>query len=364
VTDTGKNKNNFRSFADKLLLSFRRYEAEKYNDGMVESWHIISNRIKFVKRRRRIYLSLSVASSILLLIGSALIWSKYYQAEEAVAIEVLAESFSAEYIDNDEILLVTSGQEKINIENNSSISYDQEGNLIINSGNVTDSASKDEDKVSYNQILIPKGKRLHVYFSDGSHLHANSGTKVTYPSTFAKDKREIYVDGEIYIDVMRDETRPFFVKTKDMDVRVLGTTFNVCAYKEDGTSSVVLVNGKVEVSTQSKQKTILQPNQLFSMKGSDIKVRKVDVAEYTCWTQNIMIFKNEPLSNIMVRLSRYYGQKITYPQEVENMYVSGKIDLRDTMPEVMNIITSFAPVSYSVIDNNIVVKTKQEEEKH
>lgn len=76
-------------------------------------------------------------------------------------------------------------------------------------------------------MVIPRGKRSVLTFSDGSKVWVNAGTRVIYPTEFEKDKREIYVDGEIYIEVARDEERPFYVRTKDMNVRVLGTKFNV-----------------------------------------------------------------------------------------------------------------------------------------
>lgn len=88
-------------------------------------------------------------------------------------------------------------------------------------------------------------------------MYYNSGSHVIYPSDFDKNKREILVEGEVYLEVAKDPKRPFFVKTKDFDVKVLGTTFNVSAYKDDAIASVVLVEGKVEVVT-----TIRKPRQI------------------------------------------------------------------------------------------------------
>lgn len=105
---------------------------------------------------------------------------------------------------------------------------------------------------------------LVLTFSDGSKVWVNAGTRVIYPTEFEKDKREIYVDGEIYIEVARDEERPFYVRTKDMNVRVLGTKFNVTAYESEPIRSVVLAQGCVQVETTQTPKAILAPNQMFS----------------------------------------------------------------------------------------------------
>ena len=209
----------------------------------------------------------------------------------------------------------------------------------------------------YNQIIVPKGKRTHIYFADGTHIYVNSGTKVTYPAVFSKEKREIYVDGEVYLEVKRDVNRPFYVKAEGMSVQVLGTSFGVCAYKEDKESSVVLVSGKVEVETNAKQKVTLAPDELFSMKNSEISTRKVDASEYVCWTQGLMIFNKEPLDKVFNRLSRYYGQDIRYKGSAgEPYYVSGKLDLRDSLEEVLRLVTGFAPVAFDKTENVITVE--------
>ena len=98
-----------------------------------------------------------------------------------------------------------------------------------------------------------------------------------YPAVFKKDKREILVEGEVFLEVEKDPSRPFIVKTNRFEVKVLGTQFNVCAYKEDAFTSVVLVNGSVEVNSGKNNRSVLSPNQMIKVndKGTDIK--EVDV---------------------------------------------------------------------------------------
>ena len=114
----------------------------------------------------------------------------------------------------------------------------------------------------FNQIIVPPGKRTNVVFADGTKICVNAGTRVVYPEVFLDDSREIYVEGEIYLEVFRDESRPFIVRTEKMNVRVLGTTFNISAYKNQTESSVVLVEGKVEVELINKQKIKVSPNEM------------------------------------------------------------------------------------------------------
>ena len=114
-------------------------------------------------------------------------------------------------------------------------------------------------------MIIPKGKRTRLTLADGTHLWANSGTRVVYPSHFEKNHREIYVEGEVYLDVFRNEDAPFIVRTKDFQIQVLGTSFNVSAYPSEGVSSVVLVEGSVNVKNQQKEQVKLAPGQLVDI---------------------------------------------------------------------------------------------------
>ena len=93
--------------------------------------------------------------------------------------------------------------------------------------------------------------RSSLTFSDGTKIWVNSGSKVIYPVSFEKKKREIYVEGEVYLDVTHDTSWPFVVRTQQVDVKVLGTSFNVSAYKDDSNMQVTLVEGKVEVNTNT-----------------------------------------------------------------------------------------------------------------
>lgn len=352
-------KRQFAAMLHKLLPVYRLYEDSKYNEGVEESWEHISRQINTIERRSlraKIYYPISIAASVLLLVGGLSIWLGGDNKVVDESIELQAQRIVSPENPGKEILLVTSDQQKLNIDDNANVKYAHDGSVTVDSRKVeqTVSSGKKAEPV-YNQIIVPKGKRTHVYFADGTRIYVNSGSRVVYPSVFADDKREIYVDGEIYLDVKRDESRPFYVKSRGMNVRVLGTSFSVCSYEEDEESSVVLVSGKVEVETHAKEKMTLAPDEMFSMKSSGISKRKVDASEYVCWVNDMMIFKKEPLTNVLTRLSRYYGQEMKYSQELGKLTVSGKLDLRDNLEDVLKIISSFAPLKYKMVNDTLTV---------
>lgn len=221
----------------------------------------------------------------------------------------------------------------------SSIQYDDDAikadeNLILK-----------ENTASYNQLITPYGKRSSITFSDGTKVWVNAGSKLVYPTEFDKEKREIYVDGEIYIEVAEDKKRPFIVKTKSIDVSVLGTRFNVSAYENDKAKSVVLVSGSVSISSETqKKKTILQPNQMYSDIEGTCSVENVDAGMYTLWTQGLYQFESEKLKNILVRLERYYGIQIECDHSTAELKCSGKLDLKDNLDKLLTELSRALPI--------------------
>ena len=158
-------------------------------------------------------------------------------------------------------LIPISGQE-------SQIEYDAKGTVAVNSEKIADvslnSANTSKRLSEFNQLIVPNGKRSTLILEDGTKLWVNAGSRIVYPVTFADKKREIYVNGEVFLEVTPDKKRPFIVKTKEIDVQVLGTSFNVMAYETDESSSVVLVTGAVQVDTKDDEDFRLEPNRMFS----------------------------------------------------------------------------------------------------
>lgn len=311
---------------------------------MADLWtQINATNSKQTKRRNVLLIGMSAAASIAILLGT-LFFLKTQQTDELMDISSFALQAKVALPSNsDETLLILSEKKVLNIkENDSEITYDSTGIKTTNNDNVSK-----EEIASYNQLVIPRGKRSVLTFSDGSKVWANAGTRVIYPSEFEKDKREIYVDGEIYIEVARDENRPFYVRTKDMNVRVLGTKFNVTAYESDPIRNVVLVSGRVQVETEKTSDAVLAPNQMFSISEDKGKIEQVDAEKYISWIHGLYSFDSEDLGVVLKRLSTYYGINVDFDPAISKIKCSGKIDLKDGFETVLNGLTFVAPISYA-----------------
>lgn len=354
-----QEKKHIQELANKLIRFLSQRESSSSSTDENEVWSKIERQIK---RSRVIYfylprICIAAASVCLLLVGG---YNYIYQNDNTI--ENIA-SISGTFTDNmknDEVLLVMSDKEKIQVKQGDTVTYAKNGSVNINSKQIEAKASQTE-KIQYNQLLVPKGKHTQLLLSDGSSLHINSGTRVIYPRKFSSDKREIYVEGEIYIEVKRDEKRPFFVKTSSFDVEVLGTAFNVSAYNENEKAEVVLVNGSVIVKDEKKQIVNLKPNELVPIsKGSIGSKQQVNALEYISWTHGILLLKDEELQTVLGKLQRYYGVEIVYDASLKLLPLSGKLDLKENMEEILKLIMTIAPLEYEKREDKFYI-TKREE---
>lgn len=207
-------------------------------------------------------------------------------------------------------------------------------------------------------IVVPKGQRTSVMLSDGTRVNVNAGTRLIYPAQFATDRREIVVEGEVFLDVTPDPSRPFIVKANGFDVKVLGTRFNVCAYKDDAMASVVLVEGKVEVRTSGNEKAILAPNQLIEINEQGANIKDVNVFEYICWKDDLMVLDNHKVGEIFDKLARYYGRTILFDKEIGEIPISGKLDLHGKLEDVIHIVCQSFYLKQETDQNNRIIISK------
>ena len=240
-------------------------------------------------------------------------------------------------------IILTNGETREFETEQTSIKQSSSGNLTINNDTIT--IQPEKIILAMNQIIIPYGKRSDIILADGTHIRLNSGSKLTYPSKFKTDSREVYLSGEAFFDVKSNPDQPFYVITKDIKIKVTGTRFNVSSYDEDNTTQTVLVKGRI---TAGKNKLFAKSMDLFPgerltyTKSNEALFRdKVDVKLYVSWVDGYLIFENVAISDIHRKLERYYNQPVTTVEGDEKMTFSGKLDLKNNIKDVLENI-SFA----------------------
>ncbi len=257
----------------------------------------------------------------------------------------------------DQIRLITAEKEWEINGDKAELVYEKNGAILLNEEKVA------QDKSQRNQLIVPQGKTSSVILSDGTKVWLNSGTKLLYPAVFSTNEREIYVEGEIYLEVAKDESHPFRVKTNQMEITVLGTSFNVQAYTNETKQSVVLASGIVDIQNQHLGNSIrMHPNQLYSYdtKSKDACVKDVDAYDYSCWRYGFFHFKSEQLAVVLNRLQYHYNIPIRFNEsDLDKIRVSGKLDLQKGIAESLQSISLTTRISYTIERDQITIHVKQ-----
>ena len=288
--------------------------------------------------------------------GKSIQWfsiMRYSLAAASVAMLIGITCFLLMNDDIKEVTLVVSDQKKIELDNNAQVTYSATGQVQVNSNKLTE----DDSKEAYNQIIVPKGKRSQIVLADNSKIWINSRSKVIYPRTFEGKYREIYVEGEVYLKVAHDASKPFIVNTSGFEVSVLGTSFNISAYKGQEKATVVLVEGSVNVKDQQNRHIKMAPNEKVELSQAGITGKaKVDARDYISWIAGIWTLQGESLKQVLQRLQDYYGQNIRCDAAVENEQMFGKLYLNDDLNQVMKSILSILPAEYTMKNSVIYIE--------
>lgn len=212
--------------------------------------------------------------------------------------------------------------------------------------------------IATNTIEVPKGHRVAITLSDGTKAWLNSDSRLTYPSEFSKRDRSITLDGEAYFEVTTDPGRPFIINSSDLKVKVLGTKFNMKAYKNEG-SSVILKEGKVEVSAKSQDKAIiLYPNQQINYSKQDglQLVNNADVQSAESWLKGELSFVGEPLLNIVKSLERKFDTPIFIADEsLKQELFTCRVQQDASLKQILNLLESTRKLNYSMEKEKIII---------
>lgn len=344
--------------ASGILLSIPYRKRAFSSDDKDLLWKEICQTNNKKRFFRYWYSSVAAVAALLLAVGGYY-YTGFYANDNLTAIEKVQKP--AHPVET--VQLILADEKKVTIEEEDPrLQYSKQGELHINTQKVetsqnTATVNKKNDPI-YNQLIVPVAKRSFLELADGSRIWVNANTRVVYPVTFEDTKREIYVDGEIYIEVSPNKKRPFTVKSKKMDIRVLGTKFNVSAYEAGQDVSVVLVSGKVNVRTDNRVESVLKPSDRLIYEKGTTDIKKVNVENYISWKDGYYTFDNEQFSIVLDKLSNYYGKIITYDPEVGALRCSGSLNLGDDMVKVLTGLESTMPVNFTIESEYISVNVK------
>ncbi len=209
----------------------------------------------------------------------------------------------------------------------------------------------------YHTLVVPKGCLYKVVLSDGTRVTLNADSKIKYPVVFAVGKREVYLDGEAYFDVTKNNEAPFFVTSKNFAVKVLGTSFNVMNYDDEEMSNVTLLSGSVEMRTRDTVVRMKPGEQIVMRQDKVVEVQVVNPLPYISWLEDKFCFEDERLEVILRKLSRWYDVSVLYNSPaVKDTRFSGYIPNDIGVKEVLELLQETTDIVFSLQDSVISVK--------
>jgi len=250
--------------------------------------------------------------------------------------------------DNSKIAL--SGDRKITIDNEKVIDLDK---------------TSREDESKMNEVVVPYGKKTQLTLEDGTKVWLNAGSRMAFPTKFTGKKREVFLEGEGYFEVAHNPKLPFYVNTSEIAIKVLGTKFDISAYKSDKMIETVLLEGSVAISEQSalgfmKRESILKPNQKASYDRNDRSIvlrEEPDVDYAIAWTEGWYKFHRQSIDEVLNKLQRYYNVKfVLSPEFPKEDLITGKLDLKDSIEQVMRALDIIVILQYRIEGNQIYIE--------
>ncbi|WP_455169643.1 FecR family protein [Aegicerativicinus sediminis] len=273
-----------------------------------------------------------------------------------------------EIVDNNVQLILGNGNvTNINLSSNDSINLNSNGASVLHNttqisyANLISNEDSLIETLVYNELKVPYGKKFTIELSDGTDVYLNAGSSIKFPIKFLEGlKREVFITGEAYFDVTKDQAHPFIVNTGDMAVEVLGTSFNVSNYPEDASIDVVLEEGSVALSNTASSSTLkLVPGEKGSLAkngSAALTKEEVNTKVYTGWRDGRLTFRNISFKNIIPKLEREYNVEVinnNMDLNDENFYASFN---EEDIKVVLGYFQESFDLKFNVDKNKITIK--------
>lgn len=238
--------------------------------------------------------------------------------------------------------------------------------LVVSSSLLTLWYTQNEEVVfvadEMNTLYTPAGQRACLVLQDGTEVWLNAKSKLIYPAQFTGKERRVKVEGEAFFNVAKDSVKPFIVSAMDVDMKVLGTQFNVYCYPDAGYVETSLLEGSVRVFFSGKEKEgiLLKPDQQVTAANGKMVVKPIRLNEHFLWRDGVYAFENEPLINILKKLELYYDVKIVVEDTTMfNETYTGKFRQRDSLDDIFKILQQIRSFKFCKdTENNIITLSK------
>ena len=261
---------------------------------------------------------------------------------------------------NKALLILASGEQLILDTANNGVIAEQGGSAVSKSGNeLLYNANETSEKELFNVISTPNGSNYRLVLADGTKVILNASSKLKFPTSFNGRERKIeLLEGQVFVDVVKDAKRPFVVIAKGTETKVLGTSFDINAYADNRSINTTLISGAIQVGF-NKQLQVLKPGQQIALSDEGkLKTTEVDTYAVTAWLRDRFYFDNTPLPKVMDALAKWYGFKVEYKDDLGKELVSAVLARTSTANELFKDIEASCNVKITVNSHEVLIQKK------
>lgn len=336
----------------------REYQmVARSSKGALDSLKRVQEKIRAC-RRKQLWIQVVVAASVVILFALSFVFFYTPKSEEMspVLAKVHAGGTKATLIvaDGIQVDLMQDNLQEVIGQYGATVLKDKKNELRYDNVEVNDEI---EEKPVYHTISAPVGGEYHFTLADGTMVWLNSSSRLTFPTRFTGDMREVLAEGEVYFDVQHDENKPFIVRVNDVSVRVLGTKFCVSAYPENEGIMTTLEQGTVQVTSGDNQ-AVLKPGYqaVVDQRSGTISQRAVELSLYTSWVRGVFEYENMELDDIVVQLARWYDVQFTFSaSEYKKRRFTGVVRKYEDLNGVLDMIEKTTNVKFIINGRNVTI---------
>lgn len=364
--------------ADKLLEKYTKGTCTAEEKAIVESWYLnaslnaddsdlatpdfekanakLQSALEIVpKETLRLWPRIAVAASILLVCGASLIfYLNNINGEKPLNTSVVNDvtpginNATLTLANGQKIILDNAANGKIAEQAGVSVSKTADGQIMYSIKDL-----KNTGKADFNTLSTANGEQYQIILPDGTKVWLNAATSLKFPLTFAGlSQRKVTLIGEAYFEVYKDKKRPFIVHSDHQDVEVLGTHFNINAYKDEPTVKTTLLEGAVKVNTNY----VLKPGEQFTInQEGKAGIKLVNVEDVIAWKKGNFEFNDENVYEIMRKVARWYNVEVIYEDQIPLTKMEGTMSRFQNVSRILDVLESTGLLSFRVEGKKIYI---------
>lgn len=350
LRESPRHAEEWNALRREIVAGGAVFDLQREGKRMVEKrWRKFERQ---TRGRQRILVWVRYAAAALVPLGLAF-WfliGRQPEAPRQVAVApILPGTYKARLILDDGRQVALDSATHVRMRELPGVEVKAENNVLV----YTNGDTIVEKQVKYNTLEIPSGGEYALQLADGTRVWLNAGTSLRYPVAFSGQERRVELRGEGYFEVAKDSASPFVVSVSGVDVRVLGTSFNVSAYSDEVVTT--LVEGKVLMRSQADS-VVLVPDRQGVWDGKRITVERVDARNYALWREGVFFFEDMPLEDILDALARWYDVHVFYQNaELKMMRFSVEIKRYEHIDTILRRIAETNRVRFNVNNRTVNV---------